>query len=49
MDVNQLIKQFGEMRKMMKSPHKMKNMMRQMGGAGGLGDMMKGLGGKLPF
>jgi hypothetical protein len=31
--VNQLIKQFGEMRKMMKSPHKMKsNMMKQMGG-----------------
>ena len=50
MEVNQLIKQFGEMRKMMKSPHKMKNMMKQMGGAGGMKDMMKGLGGgKFPF
>jgi signal recognition particle subunit SRP54 len=49
MEVNQLIKQFGEMRKLMKSPHKMKNMMKQMGGAGGLGDMMKGMGGKFPF
>ena len=49
MEVNQLLKQFGEMRKMMKSPHKMKNMMRQMGGAGGLGNMMKGMGGKFPF
>jgi len=49
MQVNQLIKQFGQMRKMMKSPQKMKNMMRQMGGAGGMGDMLKGLGGKLPF
>jgi signal recognition particle subunit SRP54 len=49
MEVNQLIKQFGEMRKMMKSPHKMKNMLRQMGGPGGLGNMMKGMGGRLPF
>jgi signal recognition particle subunit SRP54 len=55
MEVNQLIKQFGEMRKMMKSPGKMKNMMRQMGGSGGLGDMMKNIGGgkfpggKFPF
>jgi len=49
MEVNQLIKQFGEMRKLMKSPHKMKGMMRQMGGAGGLGNMMKGMGGKFPF
>ncbi len=54
-EVNQLIKQFGEMRKMMRSPSKMKNMMKQMGGAGGLGDMMKGMGGgkfpggKFPF
>jgi len=49
MEVNQLIKQFGEMRKMMKSPGKMRNMMKQMGGGaggGGLGDLMKGLGGK---
>jgi hypothetical protein len=37
------------MRKMMKSPHKMKNMMRQMGGMPGMKDMMQGLGGKLPF
>jgi signal recognition particle subunit SRP54 len=54
-EVNQLIKQFGEMRKMMKSPSKMKGLMRQMGGAGGLGDMMKNMGGgkfpggKFPF
>ena len=45
MQVNQLIKQFGEMRKMMRSPGKMKNMMKAMGGAGGMGDMMKGMGG----
>jgi signal recognition particle subunit SRP54 len=43
--VNQLIKQFGEMRKMMRNPGKMKNMMKAMGGPGGMGDMMKGLGG----
>jgi len=54
-EVNQLIKQFGEMRKMMKSPTKMKGLMRQMGGSGGLGDMMKNMGGgkfpggKFPF
>ena len=45
MQVNQLIKQFGQMRKMMKSPKKMKQMMGAMGGMGGLEDMMKGLGG----
>jgi signal recognition particle subunit SRP54 len=49
MAVNQLIKQFGEMRKMMKSPHKMNSMMKQMGGLGGIKDMMKGMGGKFPF
>jgi signal recognition particle subunit SRP54 len=50
MEVNQLIKQFAEMRKMMKSPTKMGNMMKQLGGAGGMKDMMKGLGGgKFPF
>ncbi|MCF7732133.1 MAG: signal recognition particle protein [Akkermansiaceae bacterium] len=49
MDVNQLIKQFAGMRKMMKSPGRMKDMMRQMGGQGGLKDMMKGMGGKMPF
>jgi len=49
MAVNQLIKQFGEMRKMMKSPHKMNAMMKQMGGLGGMKDMMKGMGGKMPF
>jgi signal recognition particle subunit SRP54 len=36
------------MRKMMRSPGKMKNMMKAMGGPGGMGDMMKGLGGN-PF
>jgi len=45
MQVNQLIKQFAQMRKMMKKPGQMKNLMKQMGGAGGMGDMMKGLGG----
>jgi signal recognition particle subunit SRP54 len=50
MEVNQLIKQFGEMRKMMKSPSKMNAMMKQMGGAGGMKDLMKGMGGgKFPF
>jgi signal recognition particle subunit SRP54 len=55
MQVNQLIKQFGEMRKMMRNPGKMKNMMKAMGGPGGMDDMMKGLGGmggkggKFPF
>ncbi len=48
LEVNQLLKQFGEMRKMMRSPNKMKNMMKQMGGGmGGLGGMKMppGLGG----
>jgi len=50
-EVNTLLKQFGEMRKMMKSPGKMRDMMKMMGGGsgGGLGSMMKGLGGKFPF
>ena len=40
MEVNQLLKQFGEMRKMMRSPNKMNKMMRQMGGGmGGKGGM----------
>lgn len=40
-EVNQLLKQFGQMRKMMKSKSKMKNMMKQLGalGGGGMGDM----------
>ncbi len=49
MEVNQLLKQFGEMRKLMKSPHKMKGMMNQLGGMPGMKDMMKNLGGKFPF
>jgi len=44
MEVNQLLKQFGEMRKMMRSPNKMKNMMKQMGGMPDLGKM-PGMGG----
>jgi signal recognition particle subunit SRP54 len=41
-EVNQLLKQFGEMRKMMRSPNKMNKMMRQMGGGlGGKGGMPK--------
>ena len=52
-EVNQLIKQFGQMRKMMGSKSKMKQMMQQMealgggeegGGLGGLGDIGKMLG-----
>jgi signal recognition particle subunit SRP54 len=40
-EVNQLLKQFGQMRKMMKSKGKMKNMMKQLGGmgGGGMGDL----------
>ncbi len=49
LEVNQLIKQFSEMRKMMKSPGKMNAMMKQMGGMSGMKDMMKGFGGKFPF
>ena len=46
MEVNQLLKQFGEMRKMMRSPNKMKNRMKQMGGGmPGLGNM-PAMGGK---
>jgi signal recognition particle subunit SRP54 len=59
-EVNQLLKQFGQMRKMMKSKGKMKNMMKQLGamgggGMGGMEDLMGGFGGpgkggpKLPF
>ena len=59
-EVNQLIKQFGQMRKMMGSKSKMKQMMQQMeamggedgGGMGGLGNLLGG-GGKggprMPF
>ena len=50
-EVNQLLKQFGMMRKMMKSKGKMKGLMQQMGGMGDMGNLMKGMGkgGKLPF
>ena len=44
--VNSLLKQFGQMRKMMRSKGKMNQMMKQMGGMGGTGGMG---GGKLPF
>lgn len=40
--VNGLLKQFGQMRKMMRSKGKMNQMMKQFGGGGGMG-------GKLPF
>ena len=44
--VNQLLKQFGQMQKMMKSKSKMKGMMEQLGGmGGGGGGGMGGLGG----
>ncbi len=36
-EVNRLLKQFGEMRKMMRSPNKMKKMMGGMPGMGGMG------------
>jgi signal recognition particle subunit SRP54 len=51
MEVNQLIKQFGQMRSLMKSPGKMRGLMQQLGGPGGMGGMpgMKGPGGKFPF
>ncbi len=48
--VNQFLKQFGQMRKMMKSKGKMRDMMKQLGGMddmGGLGGLGGG-GGKLP-
>lgn len=51
-EVNQMLKQFGQMRKMMKSKGKMAAMMKQMGGMEGMGDLMGGMGGgkgKLPF
>ena len=52
-EVNQLLKQFGQMRKMMKSKGKMKNMMKQLGGMGGggmgdLGGMKDLMGGMNP-
>jgi len=42
--VNSLLKQFGQMRKMMRNKSKMNQMMKQMGSMGGMGG-----GGKLPF
>lgn len=48
-EVNRLLKQFGEMRKMMRSPKKMKKMMGGLGGLGGMGGGgfpgMPGMGG----
>jgi len=56
LEVNQLLKQFGQMRKLFKSKGKMANMMKQMGGMEGMGDLMGGSGlgglgkgGKFPF
>jgi len=51
LEVNQLLKQFGQMRKMMKSKSKMKGMMQQLGSMGDMGDMMGGGKGgpKMPF
>ncbi len=55
LEVNKLLKQFGEMRKMFRGKGgKMKQMMQQMGGMEGMGEMMKDLGnkggkGRLPF
>ena len=47
-EVNALLKQFGQMREMMRSPNKMRNMMKAMsGGAGDMGDLgnlMRGFG-----
>ena len=50
LEVNRFIKQFTQMRKMMKSKGKMKDMMKQLGGMEGMegmGDIMGG-GGKMP-
>ncbi len=54
LEVNRFIKQFTQMRKMMRSKGKMKNMMQQLGGMEGMEDMMGKMGGggkmpKLPF
>lgn len=46
MEVNQLIKQFAEMRKIMKNPGKMRGMMQQLGNMPGMKGMPKG---KFPF
>lgn len=47
-EVNALLKQFGQMREMMRSPNKMKNMMKAMSGGADsldqLGDMKRGFG-----
>ena len=47
-EVNALLKQFGQMREMMRSPHKMKNMIKAMSGGADsldqLGDMKRGFG-----
>ncbi|HCC19763.1 MAG TPA: signal recognition particle protein [Verrucomicrobiales bacterium] len=48
LDVNRFLKQFTQMRKMMKSKGKMKEMMKQLGGMEGMDDMMGGGGGKMP-
>ena len=48
LDVNRFLKQFTQMRKMMKSKGKMKEMMKQLGGMDGMGDMMGGGDGKMP-
>jgi len=53
-EVNKLLKQFGEMRKMFSGKGgKMKQMMKQVGGMEGMEEMMKKMGGKggggLPF
>ncbi|BDS05127.1 signal recognition particle protein [Oceaniferula spumae] len=50
-EVNRFLKQFAQMRKMMKSKGKMKDMMKQLGGMegmDGMGDMLGGGGGKMP-
>jgi len=55
LEVNKLLKQFGEMRKMFSGKGgKMKQMMKQVGGMEGMEDLMKKMGGKgggngLPF
>ena len=49
-EVNDLLKQFGQMREMMRSPNKMRGMMKAMSGGaedmGDLGNMMRGFGKK---
>ena len=47
MEVNQFLKQFGQMRDMMRDKGKMMKMMKQMGGMPGM-EGLSGMAGKMP-